>query len=140
MKEILCTIIGFAGSAIASFFGGWDINTGTLVLFMILDYVSGLIVAAVFKNSSKTCTGALESRVGWKGLCRKCMTLIFVAVSYRLDLVLNVDYIRNTVVIAFIANETISLVENAGLMGIPLPTVITKAIDILQKKTEREDD
>lgn len=140
MKEILCTIIGFIGSVIASFFGGWDINTGTLVLFMILDYVSGLIVAAVFKNSSKTSTGALESRAGWKGLCRKCMTLIFVAVSYRLDLVLNVDYIRNTVVIAFIANETISLVENAGLMGIPLPTVITKAIDILQKKTEREDD
>lgn len=140
MKEILCTIIGFIGSVIASFFGGWDINTGTLVLFMILDYVSGLIVAAVFKNSSKTSTGALESRAGWKGLCRKCMTLIFVAVSYRLDLVLNVDYIRNTVVIAFIANETISLVENAGLMGIPLPTVITKAIDILQKKSEREDD
>lgn len=140
MKEILCTIIGFIGSVIASFFGDWDINTGTLVLFMILDYVSGLIVAAVFKNSSKTSTGALESRAGWKGLCRKCMTLIFVAVSYRLDLVLNVDYIRNTVVIAFIANETISLVENAGLMGIPLPTVITKAIDILQKKTEREDD
>lgn len=136
MKEILCTIIGFIGSVIASFFGGWDINTGTLVLFMILDYVSGLIVAAVFKNSSKTSTGALESRAGWKGLCRKCMTLIFVAVSYRLDLVLNVDYIRNTVVIAFIANETISLVENAGLMGVPLPAVITKAIDILQKKSE----
>ena len=140
MKEILCTMIGFIGSVIASFFGGWDINTGTLVLFMILDYVSGLIVADVFKNSSKTSTGALESRAGWKGLCRKCMTLIFVAVSYRLDLVLNVDYIRNTVVIAFIANETISLVENAGLMGVPLPAVITKAIDILQKKTERKDD
>ena len=140
MKEILCTMIGFIGSVIASLFGGWDINTGTLVLFMILDYVSGLIVAAVFKNSSKTSTGALESRAGWKGLCRKCMTLIFVAVSYRLDLVLNVDYIRNTVVIAFIANETISLVENAGLMGVPLPAVITKAIDILQKKTERKDD
>ena len=140
MKEILCTMIGFIGSVIASFFGGWDINTGTLVLFMILDYVSGLIVAAVFKNSSKTSTGALESRAGWKGLCRKCMTLIFVAVSYRLDLVLNVDYIRNTVVIAFIANETISLVGNAGLMGVPLPAVITKAIDILQKKTERKDD
>lgn len=138
MKEILCTIIGFIGSVIASFFGGWDINAGTLVLFMILDYVSGLIVAAVFKNSSKTSTGALESRAGWKGLCRKCMTLIFVAVSYRLDLVLNVDYIRNTVVIAFIANETISLVENAGLMGVPLPAVITKAIDILQKQSERE--
>ena len=140
MKEILCTMIGFVGSVIASFFGGWDINIGTLVLFMILDYVSGLIVAAVFKNSSKTSIGALESRAGWKGLCRKCMTLIFVAVSYRLDLALNVDYIRNTVVIAFIANETISLVENAGLMGIPLPEIINKAIDILQKKTEREDE
>ena len=140
MKEILCTIIGFIGSVIASFFGGWDAGIATLLIFMVLDYVSGLIVAAVFKNSPKTDTGSLESKAGWKGLCRKCMTLIFVLVAYRLDLVIGTNYIRDTVIIAFIANETISLVENAGLMGIPLPTVITKAIDILQKKSEREDD
>lgn len=71
-------------------------------------------------------------------LCRKCMTLIFVLVAYRLDLVIGTNYIRDAVIIAFIANETISLVENAGLMGLPLPAVITKAIDILQKKTESE--
>lgn len=140
MKEILCTIIGFIGSAIASFFGGWDAGIATLLIFMVLDYVSGLIVAAVFKNSPKTDTGSLESKAGWKGLCRKCMTLIFVLVAYRLDLVIGTNYIRDTVIIAFIANETISLVENAGLMGIPLPEIINKAIDILQKKTEREDE
>lgn len=138
MKEMICTILGVIGSAIASFFGGWDAGLATLLIFMGLDYVSGLIVAGVFKNSPKTDTGNLESKVGWKGLCRKCMTLIFVLVAYRLDLVIGTNYIRDAVIIAFIANETISLVENAGLMGLPLPAVITKAIDILQKKTESE--
>ena len=103
---------------------------------MAIDYVSGLIVAGVFHTSNKTNSGSLESRAGWKGLCRKCMTLLFVLVAYRLDLVIGTNYIRDAVIIAFIANETISLVENAGLMGIPLPAVIIKAIDVLQKKTE----
>ena len=67
------------------------------------------------------------------------MTLVFVLVSYRLDLIIGTNYIRDAVIIAFLANELISLVENAGLMGIPLPAVITKAIDILQKKSESEE-
>lgn len=138
MKEMICTIFGVIGSAIASFFGGWDAGLATLLIFMCLDYVSGLIVAGVFKNSPKTDTGSLESKAGWKGLCRKCMTLVFVLIAYRLDLVIGTNYIRDAVIIGFIVNETISLVENAGLMGVPLPTVITKAIDILQKKTESE--
>lgn len=138
MKQTICSVLGVVGSAIAFFFGGWDAGLATLLIFMGLDYISGLIVAGVFKNSPKTDTGSLESKAGWKGLCRKCMTLIFVLVAYRLDLVIGTNYIRDAVIIAFIANETISLVENAGLMGLPLPAVITKAIDILQKKTESE--
>ena len=138
MKQTICSVLGVIGSAIASFFGGWDAGLATLLIFMGLDYISGLIVAGVFKNSPKTDTGSLESKAAWKGLCRKCMTLIFVLVAYRLDLVIGTNYIRDAVIIAFIANETISLVENAGLMGLPLPPVITKAIDILQKKTESE--
>lgn len=67
------------------------------------------------------------------------MTLLFVLIAYRLDLAIGVNYIRDAVVIGFIANELISIVENAGLMGLPLPTVITKAIDILTKKSESED-
>lgn len=138
MKEMICTTLGIIGSVIASFFGGWDAGLTTLLIFMGLDFLSGLIVAAVFKKSPKTDSGSLKSKVGWEGLCRKCMTLIFVLVAYRLDLIIGVNYIRDAVIIAFISNETISLVENAGLMGLPLPTIITKAIDILQKKTESE--
>lgn len=136
MKQTVCTVLGMIGAAIANAFGGWDAGLATLIIFMALDYVSGLIVAGVFHNSKKTETGTLESRAGWKGLCRKCMTLVFVLVAYRLDLVIGTNYIRDAVIIAFIANETISLVENAGLMGLPLPAVIAKAIDILQKKAE----
>ena len=139
MKEGLCTGIGVVGGFIASLFGGWDAALITLLMFMVIDYVSGLIVAGVFHNSNKTETGTLESKAGWKGLCRKCMTLLFVLIAYRLDLALGVTYIRDAVIIGFMANELISIVENAGLMGLPLPAVITKAIDVLTKKaTERE--
>lgn len=134
MKEAVCTAFGLVGSAVAAVFGGWDSGIATLVIFMCLDYVSGLAVAGVFHNSKKTETGTLESKAGWKGLCRKCMTLVFVLVAYRLDIVIGTNYIRDAVIIAFIANEAISLIENAGLMGVPLPAVITKAVDILQKK------
>lgn len=136
MKHMICTALGVVGSAIASAFGGWDAGLVTLIIFMAVDYLSGLLVAGVFHKSSKTDTGALESKTCWKGLCRKCMTLIFVLVAYRLDLVIGTSYIRDAVIIAFIANELISIVENAGLMGSPMPEVITKAIDILQKKAD----
>lgn len=139
MKQTICTALGVVGSAIASIFGGWDTGFVSLLILMSLDYISGLIVAGVFKNSPKTATGSLESGAGWKGLCRKGMTLVFVLAAYRLDLTIGTNYIRDAVVIAFIANEMISLVENAGLMGVPLPSVITKAIDILQKKAESEE-
>lgn len=139
MKEGLCTGIGVVGGFIASLFGGWDAALITLLMFMVIDYISGLIVAGVFHNSNKTETGTLESKAGWKGLCRKCMTLLFVLIAYRLDLALGVTYIRDAVIIGFMANELISIVENAGLTGLPLPAVITKAIDVLTKKaTESE--
>jgi toxin secretion/phage lysis holin len=133
-------MIGAVGSGIAALFGGWDTGLVSLLIFMGLDYVSGLVVAGVFHKSNKTDTGSLESKAGWKGLCRKCMTLVFVLVSYRLDLIIGTNYIRDAVIIAFIANELISLVENAGLMGVPLPAIIVKAIDILQKKSEESEE
>lgn len=138
MKEGLCTGVGIVGSFIASLFGGWDAALVTLLTFMVIDYISGLVVAGVFHNSKKTENGALESKAGWKGLCRKCMTLLFVLIAYRLDLALGVGYIRDAVIIGFMTNELISIVENAGLMGLPLPAVITKAVDVLTKKAEGE--
>ena len=140
MKMKLLTFIGVVGSWIASLFGGWDAALVTLLIFMGIDYVTGLIVAGVFKASEKTENGALESTAGWKGLCRKGVTLLVVLVACRLDLVMGSNFIRDAVVIAFIANETISIIENAGLMGIPIPAVITKAIEVLKSKAESEGD
>ena len=138
MKNGFCTMIGAIGALIASLFGGWDQALATLVIFMAMDYVTGLIVAGVFHTSQKSENGALESRAGWKGLCRKCMTLLFVLIAYRLDLALGISYIRDSVILGFMTNELISIVENAGLMGLPLPAVITKAIDVLTKKAESD--
>lgn len=133
---LLCSIFGVCGSGVALLFGGWDTAIVTLLIFMIIDYISGLVVAGVFHASRKTDTGALESRAGFKGLVKKCMVLVFVIIAVRLDLLIDTTYIRDCVCIAFIANELISIVENAGLMGIPIPVVITNAIDVLKKKGE----
>lgn len=138
MKEWLCAAIGAIGSVIVAFFGGWDMSLQTLVIFMVIDYMSGLVVAGVFHTSKKSENGALESRVGFKGLCRKGITLLFVLIAHHLDIIIGTNYIRDMVVIGFIANEVISITENAGLMGVPLPKTIAKAIDILTEKAEEK--
>jgi toxin secretion/phage lysis holin len=136
MKEGICAAIGICGSLIASLFGGWNASLTTLIIFMGIDYITGLIVAGVFHNSEKTENGTLESLAGWKGLCRKGVTLLVVLVACRLDMAIGSNFIRDAAVIAFIANETISIIENAGLMGIPIPEVIISAIEVLKKKGE----
>lgn len=136
-KNKLCAIVGAAGGLIASCFGGWTSSLTTLLIFMAIDYATGLITAGVFHKSPKTETGTLESRAGFKGLCRKGVILLFVLIGYRLDLAVGTSYIRDAVCIAFIANELISIVENAGLMGIPIPEAITNAIDLLKNKTHK---
>lgn len=136
MKNGLCTVIGTVGGFVASLFGGWDTALATLLIFMAVDYVTGLIVAGVFHKSQKTESGALESRAGWKGLCRKGTSLLVVLVAYRLDLVIGSNFVKDATIIAFIANETISIIENAGLMGAPIPAVIVKAIDVLKQKAD----
>lgn len=138
MKNAVCTAAGVVGGFIASLFGGWTASLTTLLIFMAADYVTGLVVAGVFHNSPKTETGALESRAGLKGLIRKATVLLFVLIGYRLDLAMGVTYIKDAVCIAFIANELLSIVENAGLMGLPIPSVITNAIDVLKKKSTNE--
>ena len=133
-KNILISIIGVIGSAIASAFGGWSTGLTTLVIFMAIDYITGLIVAGVFHKSTKAETGTLESRAGFKGLCRKGAMLLVVLVAHRLDLAVGTAYIKDAVIIAFMANEAISIIENAGLMGVPMNDTLKNAIDVLQKK------
>lgn len=137
MKEFYCTLVGILGGFIAYLFGGWNAALSALVIFMTIDFISGLVVAGVFKKSSKTKNGALESKAGFKGICKKFMMLLLVAIGYRLDLLINTTYIKDSVCIAFMANELISIIENAGIMGIPIPKVITNAIDVLKGKGDK---
>ena len=138
MKETICTVIGIITSFIISLCGGWSSEMTTLLIFMVVDYGTGLIVSGIFKKSRKSKNGGLDSKVGWKGLCKKCMIFLFVIIGARLDVELHMQIIKNAVITAFMVNELISIVENAGIMGLPIPTIITKTIDVLQK-TNKED-
>jgi len=136
MRGYFCTAAGLVGSLIASLFGGWDIALQCLVLFMAIDYISGLAVAGVFHRSPKTETGTLESRAGFKGLCRKAAVLCLVLMAHYLDLVIGADFARDAVCIGFIVNEGLSILENVGLMGVTYPDVIKRALDVLSKREE----
>lgn len=138
IKIFICTFAGVIGSLFTKVFGGWSEDMITLIIFMTVDFITGLIVAGVFKASGKTESGALNSKASFKGLCKKCVMLLFVLIACRLDILLGVDYIRTATVIGFILNEAISIVENAGLMGIPLPDIIKKAIEILKNRSGGE--
>ena len=137
-KVAIMTGAGVIGGMISQAFGGWDAALITLLIFMAVDYVSGLIVAGVFQASDKSETGALNSAACWQGLLKKGMTLVIVLVAARLDIVLGTVFVRDAVVIAYVVNETISIIENAGLMGLPVPDIIMQAIEQLQGKNEQK--
>ena len=132
-------LFGILGGIISTAFGGWDTTLTTLIIFMAIDYITGLMVAGIFQKSSKSENGGLQSKAGFKGLCRKGVMLLIVLVACRLDLTLGSDFVRNAVVWAFVANETISIIENAGTMGVPIPKVLMKAIDVLKTKAEENE-
>ena len=134
MKQMICTALGVLGGAITWAFGGWDAALAALLICMGVDYLSGSIVALVFHNSRKTDSGTYDSGYGLKGLCKKCMMLLFVLVAVQIDQILGVDYVRDAVCIGFCSNEILSITENLGLAGIPLPQSVIKALEQLQKK------
>lgn len=138
-KEAIFTAAGVIGAFIASLFGGWASGMTTLVIMMSVDYIMGILVAAVFGKSKKTEDGKLESRAGWKGLVRKGTTLLIVLVATRIDMLIGTNFVRDAAVIGFAANELLSIVENAGLMGVPMPAAITNAVEVLQNKAKEND-
>lgn len=128
------SVLGMIGSVIANLLGGWDMALQTLVLFMAVDYIMGLIVAGIFNKSQKSETGALDSRAGWKGLFKKGVTLMIVLVATQLDRMTGTEIIRDAVIIAYVVNEAISILENAGLMGVPIPDIIKRTLEMLKNK------
>ena len=140
MKAILIlilTAVGAIGSGIlAALFGGWSQPMAVLLIMIALDYISGVVVALVFRKSPHTENGGLSSSVGLKGLLRKFILIVIVAAAYQLDKLIGTNYIRDAVAIAFIANEALSLIENAGLMGVPIPNILLRGIEVLKGKAD----
>lgn len=139
IKIAIMSLVGVFGSIIVNALGGWSTAMATLVIFMAIDYITGFMLAMVFKKSPKTPTGALSSGTGFKGLCKKGMIFLFIFVAVRLDVTLGIDFVKNATILAFITNELVSIVENAGLMGFPVPKVILNMIDVLKRKEDEED-
>lgn len=137
LNETVCAAAGAVGGAIAAAFGGWTSDLSWLIAFMAIDYITGLLVAFLGK-SPKTEGGGLSSAVGWLGLVRKIATLLLVLVAHGLDVMIGVEYVKTAAVIAFMVNEVLSILENAGLLGVPMPEIFKKALEVLKGKGEEQ--
>ena len=145
IKDAILAFLAAAGAFIANILGGWDAMLALLVAMMAADYITGLIVAGVFKKSDKTETGKLSSDAGFKGLVKKCMVLLLVYIAVLLDNATGAHYVRSAVLVFFIGNEGLSLLENIGLMGVPFPKFLKDMLQALHDagdkgKTGKKDD
>lgn len=129
-REIFNTVVASLGAGFTYIFGGWDTCLKVLVIFMALDYITGLI-SAWMKNK-------LNSKVGCKGIAKKASILIILIVAVLLDRLLNSNawVFRTLVCYFYIANEGISILENCGKCGLPVPKKILNALEQLKKKEE----
>lgn len=123
MKNIFNFISGTLATTLVYFLGGWDIALQILITVVVLDYGTGILKAIYNKK--------INSAVGVKGIVKKVGYFIIVAVAVILDRIAgNTGAIRTLVIYFFVANEGISILENWGGMGLPLPQ---KIFDVLEQ-------
>lgn len=124
----------WCSGVILYFIGGFDLFLEALLVCMVIDYAMGLTIAGLYQRSKKSDSGGLDSFVGWMGISKKITSLLFIIVGVELQKMTGVPGIREGIIIALVLNELISIIENAGLIGIPVPNVLIKAIDLLKEK------
>ncbi|PGU60335.1 phage holin family protein [Bacillus cereus] len=128
IKSFIFTFGGFCGY----FLGGWDTTLKVLVIMTVIDYLTGVLAAGV--------NGTLKSKIGFKGIAKKVMLFLLVAAATQVDVVMGTNNsVREATLFLFIGNELLSLLENAGAMGIKLPSVFMNAVEVLGGKQKQED-
>ena len=137
VKNWVLGILAAAGALVVEQLGGWDAMLGLLMGFMAADILTGVLVAAIWKKSGKTEGGRLESRAGFKGLCRKGIILLLVWLGVLMDGALGTAYIRSAIILFFVGNEGLSLLENVGLMGVKYPAALKNALEVLRNKGDK---
>lgn len=127
----MLALLSWCAAVILDAMGGYDSLAGALVAAMCIDYFTGFVCAAVWHKSPKTESGRAQSRAGIKGLFRKTGIVLCIILAARLAELLNTPAIRDSSILFFICNETLSIVENLAIMGVPFPPIITNALDAL---------
>lgn len=131
----VATVVTFVGNVLSVL----DVSLKVLLAMMAVDYITGWMVAAFWRRSNKSTTGALDSRAGFKGLCRKAAVFGLLLIANWLDVALGISYVRTAVCWFFVANEGLSLLENLGLMGVPYPKFLKNALEALKDKADEGD-
>ena len=131
MENILKIVVAGAMSLVSFLFGGWTTLLQILLIFVIIDYVTGLGAGAY--------SGLLSSKVGFRGIAKKIMIFALVAVAHAIDVVLGDNHlVRDAVIFFYLANEVLSIIENAGKTGLPIPDALIRAVDVLKGKDENK--
>lgn len=130
----LKTTIGLIGAVLAgvlcNMLGGWDVWLKALVLFVVLDYISGVLAAATEKR--------LNSEIGYKGIIKKVFIFVLVAIAFQVDVLVRSEIIRIAVIGFYLGTEGLSILENAGKAGLPLPEPLRQALIQLRGEEKGE--
>jgi len=128
-RDIFKYVAAVGGSLITYLFGGWSALIQILVAFVVIDYVTGVLAAGV--------NGKLDSNIGMKGIAKKVFIFVIVACGHLVDGAMGTNNIvRDAAIYFYIANELISILENAGAIGLQAPDVLKNSIDRLKSKGE----
>lgn len=138
LKYIIELIISSLGTILINIIGKPTDELMILLMLMIIDLITGTLVSAVWHKSSKTKSGKLSSRVMFKGIVKKILTLVIVVIAYQLDILLGINVIRYIVIITLIIEEILSIIETITLTGLKVPAIITKALDVLERSVKDE--
>lgn len=138
LKSIVSIVTGTIGSLLINLIGKPTDDLIILIVLMIIDLIVGFLVSAIWQKSSKTDSGKLSSGVMFKGIIKKFFTLVIVVIAYQLDMLLAMHVIRHIAIITFIVEEILSIIENIAITDIKIPTIITKALDVLEKEVKHE--
>jgi len=131
MENLFKTIVAVGGAAASFLFGGWSALLNILLVCVVLDYVSGVLAAGK--------EGKLSSEVGLWGIPKKVAIFAVVAIAHLVDTALGDAHLfRDAAIFFYLANEILSITENLGRLGVPIPTVIQKAVEVLRQKSGDE--
>jgi toxin secretion/phage lysis holin len=126
MDKIFATVIAVVGALVNFAFGEWSQMLQTLLLFVVVDYLSGC-AASSFE-------GKLSSKKGFIGIAKKVMIFVIVAVTHKIDMTLGQNhFFRDATIFFYLSNELLSIIENAGRLKLPVPEVVTRAVDVLRR-------